>query len=46
MSSIPNCVAYDPAYAYEMAVIVHEGMDRMLRRREDVFYYVTMMNEN
>jgi pyruvate dehydrogenase E1 component len=46
VSSIPNCVAYDPAYGYEMAVIVHEGLDRMLRRQEDVFYYLTMMNEN
>jgi pyruvate dehydrogenase E1 component len=46
VSSIPNCVAYDPAYGYELAVIVHEGLDRMLRRQEDVFYYLTMMNEN
>jgi pyruvate dehydrogenase E1 component len=46
VSSIPNCVAYDPAYGYEMAVIVHEGLDRMLRRQEDVFYYLTVMNEN
>ena len=46
VSSIPNCVAYDPAYGYELAVIVHEGLDRMLRRQEDVFYYITMMNEN
>jgi len=46
VSSIPNCVAYDPAYAYELAVIVHEGLVRMLQRQEDVFYYVTMMNEN
>jgi pyruvate dehydrogenase E1 component len=46
VSSIPNCVAYDPTYAYEMAVIVQDGLDRMLRRQEDVFYYVTMMNEN
>jgi pyruvate dehydrogenase E1 component len=46
VSSIPNCVAYDPAYGYELAVIVHEGLDRMLRRQDDVFYYITMMNEN
>ena len=46
VSSIPNCVAYDPAYGYELAVIIHEGLDRMLRRQEDVFYYITMMNEN
>jgi len=46
VSSIPNCVAYDPAYGYELAVIVHDGLDRMLRRHDDVFYYITMMNEN
>ncbi|HEX5925087.1 MAG TPA: pyruvate dehydrogenase (acetyl-transferring), homodimeric type, partial [Baekduia sp.] len=45
-SLIPNCIAYDPAYAYEVAVIVHEGMRRMLVQEEDVFYYVTVMNEN
>jgi pyruvate dehydrogenase E1 component len=46
VSSIPNCVAYDPAFAYELAVIVHDGLVRMLERREDVFYYLTVMNEN
>jgi pyruvate dehydrogenase E1 component len=46
VSTIPNCAAYDPAYGYELAVIVHAGLERMLVRREDVFYYVTMMNEN
>ena len=45
-ATIPNCVAYDPAYAYEMAVIVDDGMRRMLERNEDVFYYVTVTNEN
>jgi pyruvate dehydrogenase E1 component len=45
-STIPNCRAYDPAYAYELAVILEDGMRRMLAEREDVFYYVTMMNEN
>jgi pyruvate dehydrogenase E1 component len=45
-STIPNCVAYDPTFAYELAVIVQAGLARMLERREDVFYYVTMMNEN
>jgi pyruvate dehydrogenase E1 component len=45
-STIPNCVAYDPAYAYEMAVIVQDGMRRMLEEKEDVFYYVTVTNEN
>jgi pyruvate dehydrogenase E1 component len=45
-STIPNCVAYDPAYAYELAVIVHDGLRRMLAEHEDVFYYLTVMNEN
>lgn len=45
-STIPNCVAYDPAYAYEIAVIVREGMRRMLECHEDIFYYVTVTNEN
>ncbi len=43
---IPNCVAYDPTYAYELAVIVHDGLRRMVGEREDVFYYLTVMNEN
>ena len=45
-STIPNCRAYDPAFAYELAVILEDGMRRMLLRQEDVFYYVTMMNES
>lgn len=45
-AGIPNCVAYDPAYAYELAVIVDEGMRRMFERDDDVFYYVTVTNEN
>ena len=45
-AGIPNCVSYDPAYAYELAVIVDEGMRRMLERDEDVFYYITVTNEN
>ena len=45
-STIPNCVAYDPCYAFELAVIVHEGLRRMFERRERMFYYVTVMNEN
>jgi pyruvate dehydrogenase E1 component len=45
-ATIPNCVSYDPTYAYELAVILHDGMTRMLERQENVFYYVTMMNEN
>jgi pyruvate dehydrogenase E1 component len=43
---IPNCVAYDPAYAYELAVIVQDGLRRMVGEHEDVFYYLTIMNEN
>ncbi len=45
-ATIPNCKAYDPAYAGEMAVIVDAGMREMLVERKDVFYYVTLMNEN
>jgi pyruvate dehydrogenase E1 component len=45
-STVPNCRAYDPCFAYELAVIVEDGMQRMLRTQEDVFYYVTVMNEN
>jgi len=45
-SVIPNCVAYDPTFAYEVAVILQEGLRRMLKEQEDVFYYVTLMNEN
>jgi len=45
-STVPNCVAYDPCFGYELAVIVHDGMRRMLQEQEDVFYYVTVMNEN
>ncbi len=44
--TIPNCVAYDPCYAYELAVIVHDGLKRMYADRERVFYYITVMNEN
>jgi pyruvate dehydrogenase E1 component len=45
-STIPNCVAYDPAYAYELAVIVHEGLRRMYVEQENVYFYLTVMNEN
>jgi len=43
---IPNCVSYDPTFAYELAVIVQDGMRRMYQNQEDVFYYLTVMNEN
>ena len=45
-STIPNCISYDPTYAYELAVIIHEGLRRMYGNNEDVYYYVTVMNEN
>jgi pyruvate dehydrogenase E1 component len=45
-SVVPNCRAYDPAFGYELAVIVQEGLHRMLDEQEDVFYYITLMNEN
>ncbi len=45
-STIPNCRAYDPTFNYELAVILHDGLERMYREQEDVFYYVTVMNEN
>jgi len=45
-SLIPNCIAYDPTYNYELAVIVQDGLRRMYADQEDVFYYVTVMNEN
>ncbi|KVF01935.1 alpha-ketoglutarate dehydrogenase [Burkholderia vietnamiensis] len=45
-STIPNCRAYDPAFAYEVAMIVDEGMQEMIARQRDVFYYMTVTNEN
>jgi len=45
-STIPNCRAYDPTFNYELAVILHDGLERMYRDRENVFYYITVMNEN
>jgi len=45
-STVPNCRAYDPCFACELAVILEDGMRRMLTRQEDVFYYVTLMNES
>ena len=45
-STVPNCVAYDPTYAYELAVIVQDGLRRMYQQQESVFYYITCMNEN
>ena len=45
-ATIPNCVSYDPTFAYELAVIIQDGMRRMYQEQEDVFYYLTVMNEN
>ncbi len=45
-STFPNCVSYDPTYGYELAVIVQDGVRRMLDEQEDVFYYLTVTNEN
>jgi pyruvate dehydrogenase E1 component len=45
-SVVPNCRAYDPAFGYELAVIIQEGLHRMLDEQEDAFYYITLMNEN
>ncbi len=44
--TIPNCISYDPTYSYELAVIIQKGLDRMLTAQEDVFYYITTLNEN
>jgi len=45
-STIPNCVSYDPTFSYEMAVIFREGLRRMHEKKENIFYYITAMNEN
>jgi pyruvate dehydrogenase E1 component len=45
-ATIPNCRAYDPAFAGELAVILDHGMREMLEQQRDVFYYITLMNEN
>jgi pyruvate dehydrogenase E1 component len=43
---IPNCISYDPTFGYEVAVIVQDGLRRMVENQEDVYYYITLMNEN
>ena len=45
-STVPNCVSYDPTFSYELAVIMQDGLRRMYREQEDVYYYITVMNEN
>jgi pyruvate dehydrogenase E1 component len=45
-ATIPNCVSYDPTFAYELTVIIQNGLQRMFRDQENIFYYITVMNEN
>ena len=45
-STIPNCVSYDPTFAYEVVVIIQDGLRRMVQEQEDVYFYITLMNEN
>jgi pyruvate dehydrogenase E1 component len=45
-SVIPNCISYDPTFGYELGVIIHDGLRRMMQEQENVFYYITVMNEN
>jgi pyruvate dehydrogenase E1 component len=45
-STIPNCISYDPTFSYELVVIIQDGMRRMYQEQEDVYYYITVMNEN
>jgi pyruvate dehydrogenase E1 component len=45
-STIPNCISYDPTFGYEIAVIIQDGLRRMCEKQEDVYYYITLMNEN
>ncbi|MGY6274502.1 pyruvate dehydrogenase (acetyl-transferring), homodimeric type [Methylomonas sp. MgM2] len=45
-ATVPNCYSYDPTFAYELAVIIHDGLRRMYVDQEDIFYYITLMNEN
>ena len=45
-ATIPNCISYDPTFAYEVAVIIQDGLRRMFAEQEDVYYYLTVMNEN
>lgn len=45
-ANIPNCISYDPTFAYELAVIIQDGLRRMFKEQENIFYYLTVMNEN
>ena len=44
--NVPNCISYDPTFSYELMVILHNGMERMFKKQENVFFYITTMNEN
>jgi pyruvate dehydrogenase E1 component len=44
--TIPNCISYDPTFAHEVAVIMHHGLKRMVEKQDNVFYYLTLLNEN
>ena len=45
-ATIPNCISYDPTFAYEVVAIIHDGLTRMVTEQQDVYYYLTLMNEN
>jgi pyruvate dehydrogenase E1 component len=45
-STIPNCISYDPTFSYEVAVVIQDGLRRMVAEQQDVYYYLTLMNEN
>ena len=45
-STIPNCISYDPTFGYELAIIFRDGLKRMHEKKENIFYYITTMNEN
>lgn len=45
-ATVPCCLSYDPTYSYELAVIIHDGMQRMFVEQQDVYYYITVLNEN
>ena len=45
-ATIPNCISYDPTFGYELAVIIQDGLRRMYTEQQDVYYYLTVMNEN
>ncbi|MCZ8251389.1 MAG: pyruvate dehydrogenase (acetyl-transferring), homodimeric type [Hylemonella sp.] len=45
-STIPNCVSYDPTFAHEVAIILHHGLKRMVEKQDNVFFYITLLNEN